>query len=339
MTAIGIVGLGLIGGSVALAARDGGHTVTAWDVAKGARAGAMRRGLRVQGDLSGAELVVLAVPMADLTDGLAATLAAVQISDTATITDVGSLKEPVVYAMRSAGLARRFVGGHPLAGTEEHGFGAANPALFAGKRWALCLDDDRSGHDAGDDRADHDTGGGRDTNGADTDLARWLRVAEFATSLGAQVIPVLPSEHDEAMAMVSGLPHLLALALAASARESGPLVAALAAGSFADLIRVAGSDPALLHALTEQNEPAVRAALRQLQDRLSRPWSELIATGHAARKSLLGSTESDRRAGRQAAAADPQELLALGRSGAVIEAVDPSTATVWHRTPAARHFP
>lgn len=312
MTTLGIVGLGLIGGSVALAARDAGHAVTAWDADAGTREQATQRGLPVSADLSDAELIVLAVPMADLTHGLAKTLRAVQMSGTATITDVGSLKRPVAEAMRTVGLAERFVGGHPMAGTEQQGFGAANPALFAGKRWALCLDSIDAGN---------------------TDLARWWQVASVATSLGAQVVPLLPAEHDDAMAIVSGVPHLLALALAAAAHESGTLVRTLAAGSFADLTRVAASSPALLRAVTEQNEPAVRAALRRLQDLLDRPWAALIESGQEARKALVISAEGVPLPIRRAVVTDAQELLALGRSGAVIEGVDPANAMVLIRDP------
>lgn len=311
MTRIGIIGLGLIGGSLALAARRAGHDVTAWDADAATREEAARGGVAVLADLSGAELIVLAVPMPDLTDALASTLAAVGISDSATITDVGSLKQPVVDAMRAAGVAERYVPGHPMAGTEHSGFGAASPDLFVGRRWALCLDSDH------------------------TDVARWLQVAAVITSLGAHVLPLLPSEHDSAMAMVSGLPHLLALALASSARDSGALVWALAAGSFADLTRVAASSPALLRAVTEQNEPAVRAALRRLEDQLDQPWGDLIKNGHEARKSLVSGGEGDRPAVEKAAAAGTQELLALGRTGTVIVAVDPATSKVWHRSPVA----
>lgn len=312
MTTIGVVGLGLIGGSVALAARRAGHAVTAWDADEGTREQAAQRGLTVSPDLSDAELVVLAVPMADLTDGLAPTLAAVGISDTATITDVGSLKLPVTAAMRSTGVAERFVGGHPMTGTEQQGFGSAQPDLFAGKRWALCLDSIEGGH---------------------TDLARWWHVASVAISLGAQVVPLPPAEHDDVMAIVSGVPHVLALALAAAARESGSLAETLAAGSFADLTRVAASSPALLRAVTEQNEPAVRAALRRLQDLLDRPWAALIESGHEARKALVASAEGDPLPSRRVFVADAQDLLALGRSGAVIEGVDPVNAMVLIRDP------
>lgn len=312
MTTIGVVGLGLIGGSVAFAARRAGHAVLAWDADEGTREQAAQQGLTVLADLADAELIVLAVPMPDLTDGLAATLAAVDTSETATITDVGSLKLPVADAMRTTGLAERFVGGHPMAGTERRGLGAASADLFAGKRWALCLD------------------GGAGEHG----LTRWLQVAAVISDLGADVVAMTPPEHDSAMATVSGLPHLLALGLSAAAVEAGPLLATLAAGSFADLTRVAASNPGLLHAIISENEAALRFALRNLMDQLDRPWPDLIRDGRTAKDRLRrGASAGTPSEEPPVIVSNPRELLELGRIGAVIEAVNPSTGAVRYRLP------
>lgn len=315
MNRIGVVGLGLIGGSFAFSARDAGHLVMGWDSDAATRTQAAASGLSITADLSGVDLVVLAVPMRALTDGLPSTLDSVQISDTATLTDVGSLKQSVGKAVRAAGLAERYIGGHPMAGTEHNGFSAADAELFRGATWALCLDDD-------------------DNRGR---IERWLKVADVITDLGAGVIPMTPGEHDDAMAMVSGLPHLLALALSALAAGSGPLIPALAAGSFADVTRVAGSDPALLAAITQQNEPAVRAALQHLFQQLDRPWADLIADGHAARESLGDRREAAVSAGlSHVPASSGQELLRLGQAGLVIQAVDVDNALVSHRRPSEK---
>jgi len=301
MTTIGILGLGLIGGSFALTAERVGHQVVAWDADGVTREEAGTRGLTVSPDLSAAELIVLAVPMPALTERLATTLAEVDVSSDATITDVGSLKQPVAAAMHAAGLAERYVGGHPMAGTERSGFQAASPDLFTGASWALCLDPDDP-----------------------VPVDRWLRAAAVVTDLGAGVVPITPVEHDEAMAMVSGLPHLLALALSAAAESSAPVVRSLTAGSFADLTRVAGSGPALLHAVTRQNAPAVRAALRLVLDQLDRPWEDLIRSGHEARQSWPSGGSAGKRPSPEPQSAVPnaQQLLELGRAGTVIEAVD-----------------
>lgn len=313
MTTIGIVGLGLIGGSVALAARRAGYPVVAWDADAQTRdQAAAGQGLTVSADLTAADIIVLAVPMPALTDGLRTTLAGVELSAAATITDVGSLKQPVAAAIRTAGLAERYVGGHPMAGTERSGFAAAIADLFTGARWALCLDDDDG----------------------DRHIGRWLQIAAVLTDLGAGVLAVTPAEHDAAMAMVSGVPHLFALALSASAEMSGPLSRTLAAGSFADLTRVAGSNPTLLHAITQRNEPAVRAALRLVLDQLDRPWGDLIEAGHVARESLQGNVLAGSSFGRtQLSVPGGRELLELGRDGVVIETVDADAGVIGYRTP------
>ena len=311
MTTIGVLGLGLIGGSVALAAQRAGYAVLGWDTDRATRDAAAEAGLGVTEDFSTASLVVLAIPLPDLTGRLSDTLGDLHLAADATITDVGSVKVPVAAAMRSAGLAERYVGGHPMAGTERSGFRAADPTLFTGARWALCVTD------------------------GETEMARWLGVAALATHLGGQVLAVTPAEHDAAMGVVSGLPHLLALALAASAVRSGPLVPELAAGSFADLTRVAGSHPTLLRAVTEDNEPAVRAALRQVLAQIDRPWADLVEAGHAARAQLTGPGDA-RPAITEATVTGAQDLLELGWSGAVIEAVDPDAGKVWHRGPGSR---
>lgn len=313
---IGVLGLGLIGGSAALAAHAAGHHVLAWDVEPDTREAAAGSGLTVTNDLSDAELVVLAVPLARLADRLQDTLAAVRIGESATITDVGSLKEPVSAAVAAAGLADRFVGGHPMAGSERAGFAAARADLFAGARWALALNEDDSYGDAR--------------------LARWFQVAALVLDLGAVVVPVTDHEHDEVMGLVSGLPHLLALALASAADGYGPLATTLAAGSFGDLTRVATSSPALLEAVTVANQSAVRSALDLLRAQTDRPWAHLVRDGHAASHGLRAA------GGRGAPTPAPpasatirvdglETLLELGRSGFVIDAVDPVGGTVCHR--------
>jgi prephenate dehydrogenase len=105
-------------------------------------------------------------------------------------------------------------------------------------------------------------------------------VAEVALAVGAEVVPVTAVEHDDAVAAISHVPHLLAAALAAAAATS-PLALALAAGSFRDGTRVIGSDPAFVTAMVEGNAVPTAEALARVQAQLDRPWPELIAAGHA----------------------------------------------------------
>ncbi len=310
MTTVGIVGLGLIGGSVALAARRAGHSVLTWDADATTRLQAAQAGLSVSVDLSDADVIVFAVPIPVLTDGLPALLASVRLSDAAMITDVGSVKGSVAAAMRAAGLSKRYIGGHPMAGTQRHGFPAATADLFVGARWALCLEKDAVG----------------------SDLGRWLRIAGLITDLGAGVLALTAAEHDTAVALISGVPHLLALALSQAANTSGALVAALAAGSFADLTRVAGSNRVLLDAVTQQNASAVRKALRLVLEQLDRPWSDLIEAEQAARESLRGRAGSGQLPGRmQLTLSGAEQLLDLGRAGVVIESVDADSGILGYR--------
>jgi prephenate dehydrogenase len=275
-----VVGLGQLGGSLAAALVAAGREVTGWDVDPDARAAAADRGVSIGTELTG--VVVLAVPPA----ALPAALAALAVDPAATVTDVGSVKRPVLETVGAA-FGSRFVGGHPMCGTEQSGHAAADPELFRGARWAVCLE-------------------------PETDLARWLRVAEIALAVGAEVVPATAAEHDDAVAAISHVPHLLAAALAAAAAQAGPLALSLAAGSFRDGTRVAGSDPALVTAMVEGNAVPTAAALVRVQEQLTRPWPELVAAGHAVRSAAAPGRRTVR------VPLDRPALLALGRAGGAV---------------------
>ncbi|MGY1609141.1 MULTISPECIES: prephenate dehydrogenase/arogenate dehydrogenase family protein [unclassified Geodermatophilus] len=280
---VGVVGLGQLGGSLAAALVAAGREVRGWDVDPDAREAAAARGVQVTRELTG--VVVLAVPL----PVLATALDGLDVDPAATVTDLGSVKAPVLASVGAA-LGGRFVGGHPMAGTERSGHAATDPALFRGARWALCLE-------------------------PGTELPRWLRAAEVALDAGAEVVPVTAADHDAAVAAVSHVPHLLAAALAAAAGAAGPLALALAAGSFRDGTRVAGSDPAFVTAMVEGNAGPTAAALQRVLDQLERPWPELVAAGHAVRAGLPGG-DAGRRTVR--VPLDRAALLALGRAGGAV---------------------
>jgi prephenate dehydrogenase len=276
---VSVVGLGQLGGSLAAALAAAGRPVTGWDVDEAARDAAAERGVTISRDVDG--VVVLAVPLPAMTtalDGLT-------VGPDATITDLGSVKAPVLKALgRQWG--RRVVGGHPMCGTERSGHEATDPALFTGARWAVCLEED-------------------------TELARWLRVAEVALAVGAEVVPVTSAEHDDAVAAISHVPHLLAAALAEAAADAGPLALALAAGSFASGTRVIGSDPAFVTAMVEANAGPTAEALARVLAHLERPWPALVAGGHA-----VVTRQTGRRAVR--VPLERAALLAVGRAGGVV---------------------
>ncbi|MDQ1660831.1 MAG: prephenate dehydrogenase [Blastococcus sp.] len=276
---VAVVGLGQLGGSLAAALVGAGRTVSGWDVDPAAREAAEARGVRITRELAG--VVVLAVPL----PAMSSALEDLTVDAQSTVTDLGSVKQPVLGSV-GAVHGKRFVGGHPMCGTERSGHTAVDPGLFASARWALCLE-------------------------PGTDLRRWLRVAEIALAVGAEVVPTTAAEHDDAVAAISHVPHLLAAALAAAAGDAGPLARTLAAGSFRDGTRVAGSDPAFVTAMVDGNAGPTATALDRVRAQLDRPWPELIAAGHA----VVGapSTRRDVRVPLERAA-----LLSLGRAGGAV---------------------
>ena len=276
---VSVVGLGQLGGSLAAALVASGRPVSGWDTDPAARDAAAARGVTITRELSG--VVVLAVPlpvMATALDGLV-------VDPDATVTDLGSVKVPVLAELGPA-LGGRFVGGHPMCGTERSGHEAVDPSLFSAARWALCVE-------------------------PGTELSRWLRVAEVALAVGAEVVPVTAAEHDDAVAAISHVPHLLAAALAAAAAEAGPLALALAAGSFRSGTRVIGSDPAFVTAMVEGNAAPTAAALARVLAQLRRPGAELVAAGHA-----VVTRSPGRRPVR--IPLERAALLSLGRAGGAV---------------------
>jgi prephenate dehydrogenase len=248
---VAVIGLGLIGGSVLRAlASSGSHQVAGYDADPAVRAmartsagqaqatGRWRIGGSVRETTDDADLVIVAVPwpgFAGVIDELA------NGGFTGLITDVTSVKAApravVADRWKRSGVSLSgYVGGHPMAGREISGFAGADPSLFRGCAWALCLEPD------------------------ETDLGDWLTVATMATSLGARVVPVTADEHDRAVAAVSHVPHLLATALMRAVADD-PLALALGAGSFHDATRVAASSPLLTSAMCGGNAAAVGAAL------------------------------------------------------------------------------
>lgn len=303
---IAVIGLGLIGGSLsrrlALA-----HDVICYDADPLTRELAESAGLTVTDDpmaaIQQASIAFVAVPLLVLSTVVGQVSSMLPGGGVAT--DVGSVKSPLYAAVRADGLQARFVGGHPMAGTEQSGFAASDPGLYDGAAWVLCLQED-------------------------TDLTKWLRVAAVLTGIGARVVPATAAEHDAAVARVSHLPHLLAAALASTVADAGPLALTLAAGSFRDGTRVAATAPELPTSMCRDNVDAVRAALAETVDRLRSAHAEagsLIAAGHTARLAW-GNRHG---VPAELATADerlPDQLLALGRRGGWISQVTPQTLSV-----------
>ncbi|WP_211229500.1 prephenate dehydrogenase [Nakamurella lactea] len=238
--AICVLGMGLIGGSL-LRATGERLSVSGWSPSEGTRAAATAGGFLAHAELEEAlawavrydALVVLAAPLTAF-DTLLRKIT--RYAPEVLLTDVGSVKSGVAQQVSAIVPRARYIGGHPMAGTAESGFAAADARLFADAAWVTCLDD-----------------GSR--------METWDLVAGLALAVGSRVVPCTAIDHDLAVARVSHLPHLLALALAQVAELGGPLALSLAAGSFTDGTRVAGTRPELLRAMLESNrEPLVDAA-------------------------------------------------------------------------------
>jgi prephenate dehydrogenase len=322
-----VIGLGLIGGSLLRALAAAGHRVVGFDIDPATRSAARRAAHRsggggtwrvaetVETAVENTGLVVLAVPLPALPDVWARMTGA---GHTGLVTDVTSVKEPV---RALAGGRHRFVGGHPMAGRETSGFAAADPGLFTGCAWVLCLE-------------------------SETVLADWLDLAHLLTSLGARVVPATAAEHDRAVATVSHVPHLVAAALV-DAAAGDPLAALLAAGSYADGTRVAASSPDLVAAMCGGNAPSVGPALDAVLDVLRAQRATLDGPEPvAALRPLLAPASAVRRSWPPAAGvpgdlpATADALLAAGRAGGWVTAVadDRRSATVVRPdVPAARN--
>jgi prephenate dehydrogenase len=242
-----VVGLGLIGGSVAAAAKRAAADtfVRAVDADTETVRVALERGIADEalppddasaaGWFSGdsADLVVLGTPV-PATVAWLARLA--QLGYTGVVTDVSSTKRAVVQAARDAKGAYRFIGGHPMAGSERSGITAATATLFDGAYYILTPTDA-------------------------TDMDAYRLVHAFVTSLGARVTSVDAASHDEAVAIVSHVPHVAAAALvelaSSRAEEAGADLLRLAAGGFKDMTRIAAGSPELWTGICLDNAPAV----------------------------------------------------------------------------------
>lgn len=310
-----VLGLGLIGGSILRAATAAGRSAFGYNRSVEGVQAARFDGFDATTDLTEAltraagvgALIVLAVPMPALPILLS------HVSESAPdcpLTDVTSVKTAVLDEVVKAGLQARFVGGHPMTGTAHSGWEAGNARLFTAAPWVISVDDH-------------------------VDPAVWSMVLELALDCGSVAVPARSDEHDAAAAAISHLPHLLAEALAVTAAEV-PLAFALAAGSFRDGTRVAGSAPDLVRAMCEANSdqllPRVDRAVELLTEARkslahNASVADLVEAGHAARTrydsfprpEIVGVFVGEQNW--------REELAAAGRAGGVIRSALPSLDT------------
>jgi prephenate dehydrogenase len=253
-----VLGLGLIGGSLARAVRPF-VPVTGWSPSLDTRDAAAADGLQVADSLPAAlqaaarddALVVLDAPVTAFRSLLREIA---QHAPTVRLTDVASVKAVVAEEVSRITPDARYIGSHPMAGTAESGWAAGDPARFDGAVWVTCL-------------------------AQDSDLADWSAVAALALALGSRVVPTEAEAHDAAVARISHLPHVMALALAQVGAQGGALALSLAAGSFADGTRVAGTRPELIRAMCETNRDALVGALDEALGLIGVARGSLASTG------------------------------------------------------------
>jgi len=285
---LAIIGTGLIGASVALAAkRRRDLRVSGFDPDPGALETATARGAvdepaaSLEDALAAAELAVVAAPVAQLTAQVRAALEA--SGEGCTVTDVGSTKAAVCAA---AGGSQRFVGGHPVCGSEARGAGHASAELFDGATWFL-------------------------TPLAETDPARYRFVHGFVSSLGATPVAVDPQAHDRLVAITSHLPHALANLLvnqAGAGKIEGHEPLAAAGGSLRDMTRVAGANPRIWVDIFLDNAGRLRESLAEHRRRVEQLEEALDAGDAGFLARWIGEAAGNRRRMLADAYADPGEL-------------------------------
>ena len=260
---VAVLGVGLIGGSIGLAARARlGADVAGFDPDESNLERALERGAldRAAGSVSEAcaeaAIVFCAAPVGAL-PGLAATALAAS-GEGCVVTDVGSTKRELVAGLGSAEGAERFIGGHPLAGAETSGVENARAELFDGARWYLTPTEASSG-------------------------IHYDRLQRAIADLGARPQAIDAADHDRMMATVSHLPHVLADVLAsqaaASLAEGGERLPEVGP-SFRDTTRVAGANPAMWRDILVANRDAIAAEIDSVVARLGEA-AELLRSADA----------------------------------------------------------
>jgi prephenate dehydrogenase len=234
-----VIGVGLIGGSVALGLREAGWRVSGDDRDQATCELAIELGvIDAIGLDPDAEITFVATPVGGVVEAAERALA----ETSGVVTDVGSVKAGIAAAITDP----RFVAGHPMAGSEQDGVTGARPGLFRNATWVMTPTETTS------DQA-------------------YTVVRQAVRTLGAEVVSMEPARHDEAVARISHTPHLTAATMMIMAAGQGfddDAVLRLAAGGFRDMTRIAAGHPAIWLDICEQNRDQIVAALDDLVDGL-----------------------------------------------------------------------
>lgn len=302
---IAIVGTGLIGTSIAMASARVGCDVSGWDVdhaslALAAELTSLRAARSLEDAVEAADIVIVCAPVPTIPELAARVLAAVP---TATVTDAGSIKEHVVreVATLAGPAAGRFIGGHPMGGSERSGPEHASASVVDGIVWVLTPDEGTESHRV-------------------ESLETWVE------RIGGRPVRMSAERHDRLVAFVSHLPQVASTALmglAATEEADEPDILLLAAGGFRDLTRLASSNPALWSQILLSNREAIAEAIDLYSARLA----DLRAMVVEGRGSDVEETFDDAKRARLRLAAKPQvragvavlQVQAPDRPGALAE--------------------
>lgn len=263
-TSLAIIGLGLIGASVARGVRQAmpDCRIIGWDLDAETCTRALalgiidRAGSDVEDAATDADLVVVATPVRSIAALVASALAA---APAAAVTDTGSVKGAIVSALQADGIdTQRFVPGHPVAGSERFGVEAGDAELFRGRRVIL-------------------------TPHPGTSPDALSKVRALWEALGARIDCMSAQHHDEVLAATSHLPHALAYALVdcLNALDERREIFAFAAGGFRDFTRIASSSPTMWRDILLENREALDPMLRRFSDTLEQLRSALNAGDEA----------------------------------------------------------
>ncbi len=252
MKKVGVVGLGMIGGSLVKAIRSKGlcDCIVAYDKSIRITMDVLKEGTiqsaatGIDDSFEGCEVVFVCVPV-DKVSEIVHQLGKV-VDDHCIITDVGSTKMNVMEAVRGISLSCPFIGGHPMAGSEAAGYRAARHNLFENAYYVL-------------------------TPMANTENEYLIKMTEFVKELGALPIVIDPASHDYAVAAISHVPHVLASVIVNMIKTidgKGKMMHTLAAGGFRDLTRIASSSPALWESICLDNRENIINLLSELENNI-----------------------------------------------------------------------
>ena len=257
---LAVVGLGLMGGSIALALRGVADEITGVEVDPASREYALANGIvdhvtdNLQTGVSDADVVVLAAPVRAIVEMLQQRIGSYMRSNTFLI-DIGSTKQDIGRIMSDLPIGIQAVGGHPMTGKEHSGIEASDAELYIGRPFVLC------------------------PNRRTTPATR-IRALAFVEALGAVPVEMDAERHDRVVAAISHLPYLLSAALVATVAHEGEnddAVWRLAAGGFRDMSRLAGSDVKMMGDILSTNTQAVATLLAMFRMHLAQIEAMLIS--------------------------------------------------------------